>query len=75
MKIGTTKIHMKWIWIIGLLVVAIVGGTTLSLWYPAATSWVDSTIATFRGGSGHATDEMAHEDDPHSGHDHEEHDH
>ncbi|QDT66801.1 efflux RND transporter periplasmic adaptor subunit [Calycomorphotria hydatis] len=73
MKIGTTKIHMKWIWIIGLLVVAIVGGTTWNRWYPSATTWVDSTIATFRGGSGHATDEIAHEDDPHSGHDHGDH--
>ena len=70
MKIRFPKIPMKWVWIVGLLIVAVVGGGTWSRWFPAATSWVDSTVTAFRGG-GESGAEAAHaEDDPHAGHDH-----
>jgi len=70
MKIRIPKIPMKWVWNIGLLVVAILGVATWSRWFPIARSAVDGTIAAFRaepaaeGGDAHA------EDDPHAGHDH-----
>lgn len=70
MKIRFPKIPMKWVWIVGLLIVAMVGGATWSRWFPTATSWVDNTVTAFRGG-GEAGGEEAHaEDDPHAGHDH-----
>jgi len=69
MKISFPNIPMKWVWIVGLLIIAIVGGSTWSRWFPATSSWVDETVVTFRGGD--STEEDAHvEDDSHDGHDH-----
>jgi multidrug efflux pump subunit AcrA (membrane-fusion protein) len=64
---------MKWVWIVGLLIVAVVGVATWSRWFPAATSWVDSTVTAFRGGGETASEDGHEEDDPHAGHDHGSH--
>ena len=56
---------MKWVWLAGLLIVAIAGSMTWQQWFPPTMTWVNQTVATFRNG-GHA------EDDPHAGHDHAE---
>ncbi|MEM6467984.1 MAG: efflux RND transporter periplasmic adaptor subunit [Planctomycetota bacterium] len=73
MKIRFPKIPLKWVWIVGLLIVAVVGVATWSRWFPAATAWVDSTVTAFRG-SGEAASEDAHaENDAHAGHDHGSH--
>lgn len=61
---------MKWAWIVGLLIVAVVGIATWSRWFPAATSWVDSTVTAFRGSGESDTVDAHAEDDPHAGHDH-----
>ncbi|TWT64357.1 efflux RND transporter periplasmic adaptor subunit [Rubinisphaera italica] len=73
MKIRLPKMPMTWVWIAGLLIVAAVGGATWSRWFPAATSWVDSTVTTFRGGGETGEGETHAEDDPHAGHDHDAH--
>lgn len=70
MKMRFPKIPMKWVWIVGLLIVAVVGGATWSRWFPAATSWVDSTVTAFRGGGESGTEAAHAEEDPHAGHDH-----
>ena len=70
MKIRFSKIPMKWVWIIGLLIVAVVGIATWSRWFPAATSWVDDTVAAFRGGGESGTEDAHAEAAPHAGHDH-----
>lgn len=61
---------MKWVWIIGLIIVAVVGISTWSRWFPTATSWVDSTVSAFRGGGESDTVDAHTEDDPHAAHDH-----
>ena len=72
MKIRIPKIPMKWVWIVGLLVVAVVCGLTWQRWLPATTAWVNQTVAMFRDGS--SAEEGGHaEDDPHAGHDHTAH--
>ena len=73
MKIRFPKIPMKWVWIVGLLIVAVVGVATWSRWFPAATTWVDSTVTAFRGSGETAIDDGHAEDDPHAGHDHGSH--
>lgn len=70
MKIRFPKIPMKWVWIVGLVIVAVVGVTTWSRWFPVTTAWVDSTVTAFRGGGETASDDGHVEDDPHAGHDH-----
>ena len=70
MKIRFPKISMKWVWLVGLLIVAVGGGATWNSWFPAVTSWVDSTVTAFRGGGESGTDGTHAEDDPHAGHDH-----
>ena len=70
MKIHFPKIPMKWIWIVGLLIVAVVGSATWNRWFPAATSWVDTTVTAFRGGGESGTEAAHAEEDPHAGHDH-----
>jgi len=73
MKIRYPRIPVKWVWIVGLLIVAVVGGATWNRWFPEATSWVDDTITVFRGG-GTTGEEASHAaDDPHAGHDHSAH--
>lgn len=68
-----SKISMKWVWIFGICVVAVIGGMTWRRWFPVATGWVNQTVATFRGG-GESTVEGGHaEDDSHAGHDHAAH--
>lgn len=67
MKFRIPKIPIGWIWIVGLLVLGIVGAATMNRWLPTATAWVDSTITKFRGGSSLEQEEDA-TDDPHSGH-------
>ena len=70
MKMRVPRIPMKWVWIVGLLIVAVVGGATWSRWFPTATSFVDSTITGFRGGDKIGGEETHIDDDPHAGHDH-----
>ncbi|MDM4015101.1 efflux RND transporter periplasmic adaptor subunit [Roseiconus lacunae] len=70
MKIRFPKIPMKWVWFVGLLLVAVVGLATWNRWFPAATAWVDSTVTAFRGGVETSSDDGHVEDDPHAGHDH-----
>lgn len=74
MKIRFPKIPMKWVWIVGLLIVGVVGLATWNRWFPAATAWVDSTVTAFRGGGETAIDDGHAENDPHAGHDHGAHD-
>lgn len=73
MKIRIPEIPIKWIWIAGLLIVAVVGGATWNRWFPSALSWVDSTVTAFRGGGDTGEEEGHAEDDPHTGHDHSGH--
>lgn len=70
MKIRFENTPMKWIWIVGMLIVAIVGVATWNRWFPAATSWVDSTVTAFRGGGESGSEVARAADDPHAGHDH-----
>ncbi len=73
MKLRFPETSIKWLWIVGLLVVAGVGSVTWSRWFPAARSLVDDSVAAFRGGdAAEGTDGHA-EDDPHAGHDHSAH--
>ena len=67
------KIPTTWVWRLGLLTVAVVGGATWNKWFPAATSWVDTTIVAFRADHSSTSGEAEHEDDSHSGHDHHAH--
>lgn len=69
-------ISMKWIWIGGILIVAVIGVATWGRWYPTATAWVDNSIATLRGSqAGHADAHDDHAGHDHSGEDHSGHDH
>ena len=61
---------MTWVWVVGLLVVAVVGGATWSRWLPLAISWVDSTVIAFRGSDDSGSEGADSGDDPHAGHDH-----
>lgn len=73
MKLRFPETSMKWVWMVGLLVVAVVGGVTWSRWFPAARSLVDNTVAAFRGGDATEGADGHAEDDPHAGHDHSAH--
>ncbi|WP_145422586.1 efflux RND transporter periplasmic adaptor subunit [Planctomycetes bacterium K23_9] len=65
---------MKWVWLIAMLIVVIVGGFTWQRWFPATKAWVDQTAVSFRNGGGESHEgEAAGEADPHAGHDHAAH--
>ena len=66
------QIPMKWVWTVGLLIAAIVGGLTWSRWFPVASSWIDGTVTAFRGGESDAKDAQP-ENDSHAGHAHSAH--
>ena len=67
------KIPMKWVWTFGLVIVAVAGVVTHKRWFPATKTWVDSTVARFRSGSGAEGEDSHAENDPHAGHNHPAH--
>ncbi len=73
MKMRIPKIPITWVWIVGLVILAVVGGLTRSRWFPAAAGWVNTTVATFRGGDAPPGGQPGPENDRHAGHDHAAH--
>ncbi len=73
MKIRFLITSMKWIWIFGLLGVAIIGGMTKNRWFPVASYWVDKTVAKARDASELTPHGSQFERNPHGGHDHRSH--
>ena len=67
------RIPIKWIWIVGLIFVGIIGVLTWSRWFPTATSWIDDTVAIFRDGDASISGDTHDGDDSHDGHDHGSH--
>ena len=71
MKIRMPKVPVKWVWLVAITLLVIVGGMTWQGWFPATKAWVDRTAVSFRGGSSESHEgESAGEADPHAGHDH-----
>lgn len=71
MKIRMPKVPMKWVWLVAITLLVIVGGMTWQGWFPATKAWVDRTAVSFRGGSSESHEgESGGEADPHAGHDH-----
>ncbi len=65
---------MKWVWLVAIVILVIVGGLTCQLWFPATKAWVNRTAVSFRDGGGELSEgEEAGEVDPHAGHDHAAH--
>jgi len=68
------SVPMKWIWMIGIVIVAAVSVMTWQRWLPVVNSWVDDSVASFRTGGDEAHSDDHHAaDDPHAGHDHAAH--
>ena len=74
MRIRPPQKSLPWIWGVAVLVLLIIGATTFSAWYPATSSWVDRTAASFRDGGSEVDDtEAGVTEDPRAGHDHSDH--
>lgn len=69
------KIPAKWVWSLIIVIGAIAGGMTRAQWLPSLSTWVQSTVTSFR--SAGETDESSTatdaEADSHAGHNHAAH--
>ena len=72
MKIHLPKIPTKWVSIAGLILVSLVGILSWNSWFPSLSSWVDSTLVSFRGGASNG-EGVESDEDSHAGHDHASH--
>lgn len=78
MRLPTSNIPAKWIWSTVLVLCAGLAVLTWNQWAPAATRWVQGTIASFRSGGQNAGDDDHSEspdDHAHGDHDHGDHAH
>lgn len=73
MKIHILKKFVKPISIVVCVGVVLVTAINWQRWFPQTQTWVESTVASFRGGTTH-DDHAENEADPHAGHDHAAHD-